>query len=294
MGLSRLVVSTAEQIYCLPGHRIQLNCTSEEAATEVMANGLSFRGFTVELTAARFERTVRIHCLPYELNVVHVRQALLAYGNVISLAREFQEYFTGVMVCKMQINQLIPSKLVIKGQSAVITYKGQVRTCFTCGSSSHENRVSLTRLARYPSVAPPPQPPTVTIVDPDNIANVPMSHHSAQTLNAVVMEGCAQPPPAVSADITDTTATVSNATTSTIGTTSTNETVTATTVSTGTTGTTNTAEITNATESTCTITATTPINTATSTGRSLPTTNPTVMNSTTDPLVASGSHPLFS
>ena len=49
----------------LPGHRIRLNCTSEEAATEVMANGLSFRGFTVELTAARFERTVRIHRLPY-------------------------------------------------------------------------------------------------------------------------------------------------------------------------------------------------------------------------------------
>ena len=74
-------------IQLLPGHRIRLNCTSEEAATYVMVNGLSFRGFPIVLTAAKFERTVRIHRLPYELDLVHVRQALFSYGNVVSLAR---------------------------------------------------------------------------------------------------------------------------------------------------------------------------------------------------------------
>ena len=114
-------------IQLLPGHRIRLTCKSEEAATFVMVNGLSFRGLPVELTAAKFERTVRIHRLPYELELVDVRHALFPYGNVISLAREFNEYYTGVLTCKMGIEKPIPSKITIKGQSAVVVYKGHNR-----------------------------------------------------------------------------------------------------------------------------------------------------------------------
>ena len=90
-----------------------------------------------------------IHRLPFELDLVHVRHALLPYGNVVSLAREFNDYYTGILVCKMEIEKPIPSKLIIKGQSAVITYKRQERTCFTCGSSSHENHTCPIRISQH-------------------------------------------------------------------------------------------------------------------------------------------------
>ena len=60
----------------------------------------------------------------------------------------------------MEIEKPIPSKLIIKGQSAVITYKGQERTCFTCGSSSHENCTWPARIARYNPINNRSQPST--------------------------------------------------------------------------------------------------------------------------------------
>ena len=49
-------------IQLLPGHRIHLN-TPVEAASYVMVNGFSFRGFPIILTAAKFQRNVRLHRL---------------------------------------------------------------------------------------------------------------------------------------------------------------------------------------------------------------------------------------
>ena len=124
----------------LPGYRIRLTCKSCEYATLIVSNGLSFRGFPVALSMAKFVRTVRIHRLPHELDLCHVKQALSAYGEVESLVRELDELFTGVLIAKMTISQPIPSRVSMKGQNAVIVYKGQIRTCFTCGSTTHENR----------------------------------------------------------------------------------------------------------------------------------------------------------
>ena len=148
------LLTMVDCIQLLPGHRIRLTCTNCEYATLIISSGLSFRGFPVTLAMAKFARTVRIHRLPHELDVCHVKQALSTYGEVESLIRELDELFTGVLIAKMTITQPIPSRIAIKGQNAVIVYKGQIRTCFTCGSTTHENRTCPKRRPWIPIVLP--------------------------------------------------------------------------------------------------------------------------------------------
>lgn len=60
----------------LPGHRLRVTCTSDEASTTLITNGLSFRGFPVTLSIAKFLRTVRVDRLPHEMDL---ETALLSY-----------------------------------------------------------------------------------------------------------------------------------------------------------------------------------------------------------------------
>lgn len=156
----------------LPGHRVRLSCTNEESATLLLAQGLSFRNFPVALMAAKFSRTVRIHRLPFEMDPVHIRQALNTYGEVESLIRECDELYTGVLIARMTITKPIPSKVTIRGQHSIIIYKGQIRTCFTCGSTAHENRTCPQRRNIRPIVADTPRIPLPPAATTPSVAQV--------------------------------------------------------------------------------------------------------------------------
>ena len=99
----------------------------------------------------------------------------------------------------MEIEKPIPSKLIIKGQSAVITYKGQERTCFTCGSSSHEKCTCPARIARYNPINNRSQPSTnvpaaqPAVLNPTSRTDTEMHEKSPSTT------------PVISAKSTDTT-----------------------------------------------------------------------------------------
>ena len=165
----------------LPGHRLRVTCTNDEAATILITNGLSLRGFPVTLSIAKFVRTVRR--LPHQMDLIHVRQALSSYGEVESIIRELDEIFTGVIIVKMNINQSIPSRVTIKGQHTVIVYKGQIRTSFTCGSTAHENRSCPRRRPRLPAT---PNQTLTTSTSPTPPSDLNVSSHTVNpTTNEV-------------------------------------------------------------------------------------------------------------
>ena len=168
----------------LPGNRVRITSPDEEACLLLWSTGLSFRGFPVVLTRARCVRNVKIHRLPFELPLHHVRGVLAEYGLVEELAREKDEVFTGVLIAKMEIKNPIPSRINVRGQPAVVVYRGQTRTCFTCGSVSHENRNCPRRAKRpRPAGTSPQHTPTTNQQNPP-ASSVPSSTGTQSSPNS--------------------------------------------------------------------------------------------------------------
>ena len=174
----------------LPGNRVRITSPNEEACLLLWSTGLSFRGFPVVLTRARCVRNVKIHRLPFELPLHHVRGVLSEYGLVEELDREKDEVFTGVLIAKMEIKNTIPSRINVRGQPAVVVYRGQTRTCFTCGSVNHEDRNCPRRAKRARPAGTSPQHTPTT-----NQLNPPVSPVPSPTGNQSSPNSSQQSPP---------------------------------------------------------------------------------------------------
>lgn len=85
---------------------------------------------------------VRIHDLPPRTPSTVIFEAMRSYGTVISISKEvwkkyFPGFYNGVRVVRMQLNKTIPSYLTIDGETTLVTYTNQTKTCRFCGQKVH-------------------------------------------------------------------------------------------------------------------------------------------------------------
>lgn len=85
---------------------------------------------------------VRIHDLPPRTPSAVIAESMREYGTILSISREmwknyFPGFYNGVRVVRMQITRPIPSFLCIDGETTLITYRNQTKTCKFCGQKAH-------------------------------------------------------------------------------------------------------------------------------------------------------------
>ena len=89
---------------------------------------------------------VSIRDCPPEMDSSVLVNILSQYGNVEGLRYNrykygpFQGALNGIRTAKMHVKKNIPSKITINNIQIHLLYNGQKRTCFKCGSESHEAR----------------------------------------------------------------------------------------------------------------------------------------------------------
>ncbi|XP_065072718.1 uncharacterized protein LOC135697063 [Ochlerotatus camptorhynchus] len=75
---------------------------------------------------------VRIHDLPPKTPSTVIIESMRPYGTILSISREMWKNYcsgihNGVRVVRMKIKQLIPSYLMIDGETTLITYRNQAK-----------------------------------------------------------------------------------------------------------------------------------------------------------------------
>lgn len=86
--------------------------------------------------------TVRIHDLPPQMPHTTVLAFVEQYGTPISITRErwrryFPGVYNGVRILQMKLDRPIPSFVTIEGETTLVTYPNQPRTCRLCGLAVH-------------------------------------------------------------------------------------------------------------------------------------------------------------
>lgn len=85
---------------------------------------------------------VRVHDLPPQTPNAVLKEHLKHYGTILSINREvwrnyFPGVFNGVRVVRMQLTKPIPSYQTIDGETTLVTYRNQTKTCRFCACPAH-------------------------------------------------------------------------------------------------------------------------------------------------------------
>ncbi|XP_038106388.1 uncharacterized protein LOC119766080 [Culex quinquefasciatus] len=104
---------------------------------------------------------VRIHDLPPDMSNMQIAEAMLQYGEVLTIRDEvWRDIFAGVpngvRVLKMKISKPVPSYVTICGLSSLATHTGQISTCRRCGFQRHVSK-SCSEVAKKQQPKPKPQ-----------------------------------------------------------------------------------------------------------------------------------------
>lgn len=118
------------------------------------------KGFKIPVYVEKETITVRIHDLPPQMPHVTVLEFIQQYGTPISITREKWKYFfpgvyNGVRVLQMKLDRPIPSFITINGESSLVTYRNQPKTCRHCGRAAHPKQ----KCAKESVAATNDQPP---------------------------------------------------------------------------------------------------------------------------------------
>lgn len=105
----------------------------------VYCNGKAFK---IPVYVEKESVTVRIHDLPPQMPHTTVLAFVEQYGTAISITRErwkhyFPGVYNGVRVLQMKLDRPIPSFITINGETTMVTYRNQPRTCRFCGLAAH-------------------------------------------------------------------------------------------------------------------------------------------------------------
>jgi len=147
-----------------PRKRVYIKFTSESRLQEIL-NGnqgqLTFHHDTGELSKVKLElavegiKKIRIARLPPEVTADTIKTCLVKYGEVKTIRDEMwtQAYrykvFNGVRIVEIKIKQHLPSHLLIAGHDALISYVGQLPTCYRCNSIGHQQDCPKRRVAGH-------------------------------------------------------------------------------------------------------------------------------------------------
>lgn len=85
---------------------------------------------------------VRVHDLPPDMPNNKIAEAMLQYGEVLTIRDEVWKNFfsgvpNGVRVLKMKLSKPVPSFVTICDQGSLATHPGQILTCRRCGLKRH-------------------------------------------------------------------------------------------------------------------------------------------------------------
>lgn len=97
---------------------------------------------------------VRIHDLPPRTPTTVIVESMRPYGTILSISREmwknyFPGFYNGVRVVRMRLNQPIPSYLSIDGDTTLITYRNQTKTCRFCAQKAHPRQKCGSTTSRF-------------------------------------------------------------------------------------------------------------------------------------------------
>lgn len=129
---------------------------------------------------------VRIHDLPPDLDNIKIAEAMLHYGEVITIRDEvWRDVFAGlpngVRVLKMRLVKPVPSFLTICDIRTMASHVGQVATCRRCGFERHVSK-SCSEAAKKPQPKKTnqnPSAPVLPLADPTAVESqviVPHTH----------------------------------------------------------------------------------------------------------------------
>ena len=101
--------------------------------------GLEFRGHPITLTPLHSKTWVNVSCVQFGVPWDSFKAALTPYGIIDRARREtLNNVCTRTISVLMQVTNQIPSKISVAGWTCFIYYRGQPRTCFSCGETGHQ------------------------------------------------------------------------------------------------------------------------------------------------------------
>lgn len=85
---------------------------------------------------------VRVHDFPPRTANTVLKEHLQQFGTILSISREkwknhFPGVYNGVRVVRMRLTKPIPSYQTIDGETTLVTYRNQTKTCKYCGRKAH-------------------------------------------------------------------------------------------------------------------------------------------------------------
>ena len=143
----RMVANHLEAIIPKGRNAWEVVCRARDVATGLEVTGLVLRGRNVELNQ-RFPggTWVRVRGLPLDAGDLTVRCLFEDFGEVVSGPHHVMwrgtTIKTGDRTLKVKLVRDIPQSFSTLGGKTKVTvrYRGQPKTCFSCGATGHERR----------------------------------------------------------------------------------------------------------------------------------------------------------
>ena len=121
--------------------KLCLTFKDKPSLEETTSIGLEFRGQPITLTPLHSKTWVSVSRIQFGIPWDSIKAALAPYGPIDRARREsLNNVYTGTISVLMQVTNPIPSKLNVAGRTCFIYYRGQPRTCFSCGETGHQKR----------------------------------------------------------------------------------------------------------------------------------------------------------
>ena len=133
--------SIFECIQVVSRNKLCLTFKDKNSLEETANVGLEFRGHPISFTPLHSKTWVSVSRVQFGVPWDSVKGALAPYGTIDRARQEtLNNVCTGTISVLMQVTLPIPSKLTVAGRTCFIYYRGQPRTCFSCGESGHQKR----------------------------------------------------------------------------------------------------------------------------------------------------------
>ena len=135
--------SILECVQLVRGRTLRITFPNADVREDVINAGLTFRGHPLAFTVPTTFKWVSVLDLPYGMPDGDITSILNKHGQVATIRSEvYKGLYTGTRLVKMTVKSAIPSRVTIAGHVCTIFYRGQIRSCFRCGASGHEAKVS--------------------------------------------------------------------------------------------------------------------------------------------------------
>ena len=125
----------------VPGFFVRVTFSTVQDRHDVFRYGVEIDGVKIPLTEAESTtRFVYVHHCPVEVSDAAVKDALSAYGEVLSVESCYYKgtsILTGSRIAKMSLEDVIPWKVCVYRYPCRVWYRDQPVSCRICASTDH-------------------------------------------------------------------------------------------------------------------------------------------------------------